>query len=130
MLQDSKLIAFNEAAIAGAAGTDVSSTLYVGAGAGNAGGAYIDARMTVAAAGGTSLNLQLFTGNAADMSDEVLLMETGAVAEADMVANYKFALDMLPGGGKVKKYIRFKAVKVGVHTGGKLWASITSNKDC
>ena len=82
---------------------------------------------TAAPAGGTSIEFQVVTsGDPTFASDVTVLGSTGAILLADLPINY-LTFQPVPraagAGGKAKRYLTVRAVRVGTFTGAATWSS-------
>ena len=74
--------------------------------------------ITVAFAGGTSMDFQLITSDAADMlTSYKILASTGVVVDALLTAGTRLSVT-LPEGVKLDRYLSFYCVDVDAHTAG------------
>lgn len=85
------------------------------------------ATITVAMAGGTSIQAQLIESANADLSSPTVLASGPVVAEADAVAG-KVLLDV-PLPDTAKRYVGFQFVKLGTHSAGSVSALFVANTD-
>jgi len=77
-------------------------------------------------AGGTSIAVALQTATDAAFSSPVTLFTTAAIALADLVAGYQFAIGMVPKGAL--RYLRLNYTVVGTMSAGKITAGIVFDK--
>lgn len=84
------------------------------------------AQVTADFTGGTSVQVQVVTSDAANLSGHTVLYETAAVPVADLKAGYKFALGILPPG-TTKRYLGLRYVVVGTPTAGAVTAGIVAD---
>lgn len=73
-------------------------------------------------AGGTSVKLQVQTDTTDAFSSATTVAETAAIALADLVKGYRFAMRQLPD--VAERYVRLNYVVVGTHTAGKITAGL------
>lgn len=79
-----------------------------------------------APAGGTSLEFQMITSNAADFSSGVVVVgTTGAIPLASLRNGWLTfqPVPRAPGGGKYARYVTTRVVRVGTFTGAAAWSS-------
>ena len=76
---------------------------------------YVD--ITVAFAGGTSMNFQLQTSEDEGLASAVTLVETGVILDAKLTAGTRLAMT-IPEGVKLDRYLGINLVDVGAHSAG------------
>lgn len=76
---------------------------------------------------GTSLQVNLITSAAANLGSETVIASSAVIAEASLVAGYKFRLD-LPPVGLTARYLGLQFVTVGTHSTGNITAALVSDK--
>ena len=98
-----------------------------GAGKGNPVKLLIQVVETFTADGAATLNVDLCTDEDSDCSDGTVLVSSGAIAKASLVAGYEFTLECLPK--LAQQFIDLNlTVATGPMTAGKLRAGIVMDK--
>lgn len=79
-----------------------------------------------AAAGGTSVNLQLVSSDSDDLSNPTIHAQTGVIETADLTAGRNLVMVALPvEGNEYGRYLGIQAVTVGTFTDGTLSSGLT-----
>lgn len=89
--------------------------------------AHILVEVVTAFTGGTSLVVNLITSAAANLGSETVITSTPAIAEASLVAGYKFRIN-IPPVGLTARYLGLQFVTVGTHTAGNITAAVVGDK--
>lgn len=87
----------------------------------------VHCQVTTAFAGGTSVQFQLVESANANLSSPTVLVESAAIAEADLVAGFTVNL-VVPVKRLKLRYLGAQYIGVGVHTAGSISAGIVWNE--
>jgi len=80
-------------------------------------------QITLALVTGTSLAVSLQTDSDEAFGSPVTLYTTAAIATADLIAGYKFAIPSMPITG-VERYIRLMYTIIGTYNAGTIYAGV------
>lgn len=130
MIVDDLLLFSNAQADVRAAATYVSANtvdLGVARDIGSGETFFINFSIDVAFAGGTSVQFQVISSAAANLSSPTVLATTPAIVDATLVAGYNVALRVPPVVGNGQRYLGCQYVGVGVHTAGSITARLVKD---
>ena len=132
MITDAQLLLSDAQANVRNAGTYVSTNtidLGVARDVGNGERLFVDFNVDVAFAGGTSVQFQIITSAAADLSSPTVIDSTAAIVDATLVAGYRVQLPIPPVQGNGQRYLGVQYVGVGTHSAGSVSARVVHQID-
>ncbi|MDP2270923.1 MAG: hypothetical protein Q8K32_09350 [Archangium sp.] len=92
--------------------------------AGRAPGVDVDVQVVETFTGGTSLRVDLASDDDAALGSPTVLASSAVIAEATLIAGYRFRLSLPAGMAVADKYLGLQFVSVGTHSTGKITAGI------